>query len=647
MAKLYRYPGVKPFSEDEKHLFFGRETDTDKLFKRILINKLTLLYAKSGLGKSSLLNAGVIPRIKDETDYTAVNIRFGACTKQSISPVENTLMRLPQFEIQNTIFDKIPNLKDSLWLRLKINELTQKENSGFLLIFDQFEEIFTFPEAQTLDFRKQLADLLYAKMPADIRKEIMQQMKNNDNFLTDQELNFLYKQPEVKVVLSIRSDRMSLLNQFTDFLPDILKNYYELQSLDRKRAQEAMIMPAKATGDFMSQSFDYDKNTIDEVLDYLSENDTKSIETFQLQTICQYCEKLQIENSLKNNTVTSQDLGELKNVFQNHYQNLILKIGNPETQLATRLLIEEQLIIDGNRISLPEAVVLKQKGITPEILKYLHDEHHLLRSEPNTVGGISYELSHDTLVAPIQELAKQRRAKEEEENQLKIKNEELRIAHEKAEQQRIEREKENKRQRTIITIVSIAAIISLAFAIFGYVANEKSKKSLKKAEEQTIIATESLEKVKNSFIKEANLYIEIGEYELALQKFKYIKDTLMQGTTTDAIEKRILKCENLIAENKEFFDFINNAEQATKNKAYKEAVNYYEQALKTNIEFGKDKIIQALQELNTTIIKLIAEKKDDIAFQDDEKQKKIWRGEVAELQQVTTKINELIKTYKK
>ncbi|MBK8194997.1 MAG: hypothetical protein IPK76_17970 [Lewinellaceae bacterium] len=60
-----RYPGVRPFETSEKHLFFGRSRDIEELYDLILLERLTVLFAKSGYGKSSLLKAGVIPRFTD------------------------------------------------------------------------------------------------------------------------------------------------------------------------------------------------------------------------------------------------------------------------------------------------------------------------------------------------------------------------------------------------------------------------------------------------------------------------------------------------------------------------------------------------------------------------------------------------------
>ena len=79
-------------------------------------------------------------------------------------------------------------------------------------------------------------------------------------------------------------------------------------------------------------------------------------------------------------------LGDLQNIFRTQYDKLISNIEPIEKQLAARLLIENKLIIDGNRVSLPDVVVLKENGIDKELIAYLHDTHHILRSEPNTTG---------------------------------------------------------------------------------------------------------------------------------------------------------------------------------------------------------------------------------------------------------------------
>lgn len=617
IKKQYRYPGVKPFTENEQHIFFGRKTDTDKLFKLISLEKLVLLYSKSGLGKSSLLNAGVIPRFKDETELQALTVRLGAKTENSLSPVQTMLAKLPEAS-PNKILAKLNVTQDSLWLRMKaLQETDGASNNSYVLFLDQFEELFTYSKDEILEFKTQLSDLLYVKIPSDIRKSLSQKLKEDEQFFNDQELEYLYRQPEVKVVLSIRSDRMSQLNQLTDYLPDVLKNYYELGSLDEKSAIDAITRPARRKSDlFISPTFRFVELTIKKIIDYLTDNGEKNIETFQLQTVCQFAENMAIENQLQFDAesqqlrVNPEDLGDLQNVFRSHYDNLILKLDNTKKQLAARLLIENELIIDGNRVSLPDVVVLKKENIDKELIVYLHDVHHIIRSEPNTTGGISYELSHDTLVAPILEAKKTREEKEEEARAKAEQKEALRIAEAKAEKERIEREKERKRQKQIIMIVSIAAVISIAFGIFGFMNMFKAESNFTKAIEFQILGKK---KDAISFKNNEKFTAAIGKYNELLGIYKKFPQV---EADTIAVYEDITECVTLDSLNRIFTIAMDKSDSLITNKdleSIKASYAFFKEADNLNYRFAKVRSDKYLIKFEQNYATLKAQAKNAIA----------------------------------
>ena len=72
-----RYPGAQPFADDpiDQRLYFGRTRETQEVFHRVLAEPLLVLYGKSGLGKTSLLQAGVFPRLR-ERDLLPVPVRL-------------------------------------------------------------------------------------------------------------------------------------------------------------------------------------------------------------------------------------------------------------------------------------------------------------------------------------------------------------------------------------------------------------------------------------------------------------------------------------------------------------------------------------------------------------------------------------------
>src|SRR3954471_20617266 len=60
------WPGLASFREADRELFFGRERETEELFRAVMRERLTILFGLSGLGKTSLLQAGLFPRLRDE-----------------------------------------------------------------------------------------------------------------------------------------------------------------------------------------------------------------------------------------------------------------------------------------------------------------------------------------------------------------------------------------------------------------------------------------------------------------------------------------------------------------------------------------------------------------------------------------------------
>jgi hypothetical protein len=73
----YRYPGSRPFydTEVDRCLFFGREQETQLLLHKTLNWDIVVLYAKSGLGKTSLINAGLNQELRDR-GYMPINVRM-------------------------------------------------------------------------------------------------------------------------------------------------------------------------------------------------------------------------------------------------------------------------------------------------------------------------------------------------------------------------------------------------------------------------------------------------------------------------------------------------------------------------------------------------------------------------------------------
>jgi PKD repeat protein len=459
MRNQSRYPGTRPFLEEDRHLFFGRDHEKKKLSNLIVLEKLVVLFGKSGYGKSSLLNAGVIPYLRHTKHHFPIKIRLmpqeiesKGLKKKPLEILKDHL--LPQIKIiKNDLEQKsgVPcflaekldlpkllpeDLTATLWYYIKFIQLTKQINEATTLIFYQFEELFRyFDDSEQVKFGRSIAVLLNSNPP----DEVLALISENIDSFTDQELDQLYEPLNLKVVLSVASDHLSLLNKLKRSLPEIFKYTYELKALNKLQAQKALEGPAQKEEEFNSPKFSFDKKAIDKILDYLIkvknkegiELENQDIETFQLQLIGKYAEekiiakkkkveqiaklKVPLNKQKENQEATKyefnlKDLGEPSNILKKFYNKTIAGL-SPIKGQRVRKLIEKGLIIGGNRVPMSGPVIKRDYKVSEETLGKLEDKH-LLRSDFKLKDGRStksYEISHFNLIKPIQDASRRRK----------------------------------------------------------------------------------------------------------------------------------------------------------------------------------------------------------------------------------------------
>jgi cell division protein FtsB len=409
MQALNRYPGANPFSSEERRTFFSRDEDIQKLFRMARLDSRLVLYAKSGLGKSSLLQAGLLPALQEKTDYQASTLRFGAyVAEQKRSPLGIAASLLSAGPAPSFLEKLVPG-DSSLWRRLKEKALRPGKHTFFWII-DQAEELFTFPEADVEAFKRELAEAQQATLPSAYRDALEAQIDS----LSAEEIELLTESFELKLLFAIRSDRLHLLDGLKDFFPDILSRTYELQPLTASQAAEAISGPAALEGPaFASPSFAYHPEAIEAMLGYLTSSGSRPIESFQLQILCQYVEEeLVQQQGLRE--ISRAAIGDIAKIYNNYYLNHIGRITPPEAQAAARRLIEEGLILEEEerRLSLYQGQIERDYGVSPALLEQLMGAR-LLRSEPSAEGGYTYELTHDSLVKPVLSAKRERMASEQ------------------------------------------------------------------------------------------------------------------------------------------------------------------------------------------------------------------------------------------
>jgi len=471
-GRPYRYPGVQPFTTAQSEVFFGRDQDIADLYRLIRREALVVLYGKSGLGKSSLLNAGIVPHSLQAAEYEPVVIKFGAWTEgKTDTPLDLTKAYLNAGQTPSPTLQPLLPEEDSLWRCAKNRQLNGAGRP--LLLFDQFEELFTYPEAAIQAFRQELAELLHTELPLRYRRLLDAGAAPE---LSEAEEDALETPLEARIVFAIRSDRMHLLHQLADTLPNILRHLYELRALRPEDARAAIVEPAQKAGEFCTPSFTWAAPALTNLLGYLQDpDDDNRVEAILLQLLCQYFEEKLVEKQGLTQ-IEARHLGEFEQIIENYYHDKLGSLPNAQSRSAARKLIEEGLVLEGEniRLSLHEAQITYQYHVDSELLERLVNSR-LLRAEPFLRGGYTYELAHDRLVAPVLRAKQERLAQE---------------AILAAEQARLAKEQElaeERRKRQRVTWLAVAGFVltgvALVAALWAWRQSGIAKQALIKADE--------------------------------------------------------------------------------------------------------------------------------------------------------------------
>ena len=445
-----RYPGAKPFTKDQQAIFYGREEDIERLHRMISLESLSVLYGKSGYGKSSLINAGLVPKLDQGSNNLPILIRFQAWTKNSLeSPLDRIQSLLKELPLERKALDKLSPKENSLWYLAKAYQYAHPDRR-LILLFDQFEELFSYPKAQIQEFKEQLAELVRGQLP-DRYDELLDIAADREEApLTEEEEEQLYSPLNVRINFSIRSDRMHLLDQLSDYLPNVLLNNLELKALKEEDAVKALVFPAQMPGDFDAKSFSYTDGATKKIMRFLKNKEDGLVEAIQLQILCTSFEDKAIQENIQNFDIDT--IGDLDAIIKNFYHDQLAKIENEHDQKAAAKLLEDGLLDKDRkeRLTLHESQIRLLFRVKPNLLNQLVD-NNLLRREPDRRIGYTYELSHDTLIAPA--LAA-REIREQEE----------------AEKQRILQEKELKEERRKRRNTYAFAVFATMLAIFASLA---------------------------------------------------------------------------------------------------------------------------------------------------------------------------------
>jgi WD40 repeat protein len=234
------YRGLAPYTEDDSEWFFGRDEQVRIVATNLMSARITILYGESGVGKTSLLRAGVVPALRAEAERDADatgHIDFAVA-------LHNRWQTDPIPALLGTIAAALPEQPDlaveggPIHLDAALSDVTAAIDADLLVILDQFEEWFLYHGGQANG--------------AD--SELVRAMGRIDL--------------PVHYLISLREDALAQLDRFKGHIPGLFDNLLRLHPLDRGGARRAIEAPlARYNAERPDDQIEIESDLVDRALD--------------------------------------------------------------------------------------------------------------------------------------------------------------------------------------------------------------------------------------------------------------------------------------------------------------------------------------------------------------------------------------------
>ena len=380
------YVGPRTFGRKHKHLFFGRDREAQELESLVLSERITLFYAPSGAGKSSLINTRLVADLQNSGFSFYPSARVGQTLREDITDIDNIfsfnlLDSLTQGSRAKSTLNKVSIadfLRNNPPLATSNSDETMLiEHPPRVLIIDQFEEIIT----THLD-RWTERELFFKQVAEAVNKD-----------------------PLLWIVFVLREDYVESLSPYAYLLPGRMQARYHMQRMGRTAALDAICKPAEISKrPFTPAAAQQLLNNLGQVHTNGGTSIGEFIEPVQLQVVCyQLWEDLRKQEQFADN-ITLEDVqtfGDVDSALTHFYESTINDVvaTTNASALDVRIWFEHELITEtGARGTVHQGV--EKTGTLPNpIVKALADRF-LLRPEQRA-GSFWFELVHERFIAPI------------------------------------------------------------------------------------------------------------------------------------------------------------------------------------------------------------------------------------------------------
>lgn len=366
------YKELQSFTESDKEFFFGRNTEIRELLIKIHKYSIVGLFGESGTGKTSLINAGLIPNFKKE-GFLTVSVR---CLDEPIKRIREELLKtFKEKKVSTPLIEELAATDTFPRLIIKLKSIVEKENLNLIIIIDQFEELFTRArEEERENLSKGISESL-----------ILNSIKGKVYFL-----------------LSLREDYIGELWDWAHLytLEDAWVQQYRINRLTDEKAFEAIVKPLHGRG------IKADTKFVWQLISELKNIGDGLIYPPYLQIVCAgLFEEYKIQNSSSNPLIEfSQNLykgtNNAETIIADYLSESMLRDLTEEEKVNAQNILDLLTGSEGLRAFLTIEDICRHLTLTSSNAHHVI-EHLIKKKIVHPIVGddkvIGYELVHDFL----------------------------------------------------------------------------------------------------------------------------------------------------------------------------------------------------------------------------------------------------------
>lgn len=230
------FPGLRPFGYDDREYFFGREDQVYALYRLLDHSRFIAVIGSSGSGKSSLVRAGLLPLIKEESegeggrDWRSITF---TPADAPISRLADALMALaPEEEAGDDRGIRRERIefalrRSSFGLGEALGEIPNLSGKSLLLVVDQFEELFRFAG-------NRIGDAVWRDEAANFVQLLLEVCRARSR--------------SVYVLITMRSDFIGDCARFHGLPEAVSSSQFLVPSLTRDQRQDVIRKPIEKAG---------------------------------------------------------------------------------------------------------------------------------------------------------------------------------------------------------------------------------------------------------------------------------------------------------------------------------------------------------------------------------------------------------------